>query len=80
MQNSNCHGQCYLMQKIKDKQENEQKNFNVHFQESSIELANILDLPKAPTSIINHLTYPEYRKDMFHSNYTSTIFRPPVLV
>jgi len=79
MKNNNCHGQCYLMKKIKEKQENEQKNFKVHFHEATIVTAYSTDLAPVKPITISKTTYPIYQVDLRNDKYINAIFRPPIL-
>lgn len=79
MQNNTCHGQCYLMKKIKDKQENEQQNFKVNFHEANIVNAFSIEIPTIAIIPFDKITYPAYQTDMVPSDYYASVFRPPVV-
>lgn len=79
MKVNNCHGQCYLMKKLKDKQENEQKNFKVIFHEATVTLADIIELPSVITIPLDRLSFSDYKSEMNPSDFNKSIFRPPVL-
>lgn len=79
MVNNNCHGQCYLMQKMKDKQENEQKNFKVHFHEAnSVDPYSTL-IPAIAVISFEKISYPTYPTDMLPSDYNAAVFKPPIV-
>lgn len=76
---NNCHGQCYLMKKLKDKQENEQKNFKVNFQEDLIEKIALITIPKSTFIILKNVEYPNYREHNKGNEALESLFRPPIL-
>lgn len=79
MVNNTCHGQCYLMKKIKDKQENEQKNFKIYLYEANFVAVNSMEIPAIATFYYDKAAYPLYRSDMTPADYNQAVFRPPLV-
>ena len=80
MENNTCHGQCYLMQKLKTQQENEQQNFKINFQEG---LAVDHHLFSFEWFIFNPISevaeYSMYTSTLNPRDYIYSLDRPPVL-
>lgn len=76
--NNTCHGQCFLMKKLKNQQEKEQQNFKVHFHEALAvnPIISFIDQP-----IINEIqtdTFGLYKSNLVPKEYINSIFRPPL--
>lgn len=79
MENNSCHGQCYLMQKLKDQQEKEQQNFKVHFHEASTVDAVEFCFENPQTTILLPHDYPLYQSSLNPKDHIGTLFHPPLV-
>ena len=78
MKNNSCHGQCYLMKKIKAQQENEQENFKVHFHEAlAIDPAPVQSLLPITVSLKKEI-YNLYTSNLYPQDYLFQVFQPPI--
>lgn len=79
MKNNTCHGQCYLMKKLKKQQDNEQRNFKVNFQEGATVTPMLysFEITTAKSSSIK--VYSLYRSKLLPKDYSYSIDRPPLL-
>lgn len=79
MENNTCHGQCYLMQKLKKQQENEQQNFKVNFHESYVANPEVFsfDIAHLSTSLVEEFNV--YSSNLFPRDFVYSLDRPPLL-
>lgn len=78
MTHNTCHGQCYLMKKLKAQQDNEQKNFKVHFHEALIIAPLQYDLALDIPSLVEVKSYNLYSSNLIPSDFNPYIFQPPI--
>ncbi len=77
--NNTCHGQCFLMKKIKAQQEKEQSNFKVNFNESNAIATFDFDFTSLCQPLCSDIIYSIYTTDLRPKDYNASVFRPPVL-
>ena len=78
MLNNNCHGQCYLMKKLKSQQEREQENFKVHFHEADIKAPIFYELANPNFIKPINIVYAIYKSTLYPIQFSSLIFHPPI--
>lgn len=79
MKNNTCHGQCYLMKKLKSQQEREQANFKVNFHEAFVAAPSEVEFqnPIKTRSFVDIQNL--YISNLFPEDYSAIVFHPPVL-
>lgn len=77
MQNNTCHGQCYLMKKLKNQQEKEQKNFKINLHESFIISAEYFCFDITETLFITK-KYNLYSDPFQPKDFIQSVDRPPL--
>ena len=78
MENNTCHGQCYLMQKLKKQQEKEQQSFKINLQESLAVCQHLFsfDILTYQTSVVKQFNI--YFSNLNPRDYVYTLDRPPL--
>ncbi len=80
MQHNTCHGQCYLMKKLKNQQEKEQQNFKINLQESiAVNPTQILFHANSLSDVIE-ITYSIYTSNLNPREFIYSLDRPPLFV
>lgn len=78
MQNNTCHGQCYLMQKLKTQQDQEQQNFKINLQEGLAVSTKLFafDLPVVPVQ--DQKQFSIFTSKLNPRDYVYILDRPPL--
>lgn len=79
MINNDCHGQCYLMKKLKSQQDREQENFKVHFHEADLKTPVFYEISKLGLVKSITIIYSIYRSTLHPILFSNNIFHPPIL-
>ena len=80
MLNNSCHGQCYLMKKLKSQQEREQENFKVHFHEADIKLPVYYEIKNPNLGNTITVVYSLYKSTLHPILFNNNIFHPPIYI
>ena len=78
MENNTCHGQCYLMKKLKSQQENEQQSFKINFQEGLAVNTDLFSFELTSLLPISNNNYSLYTSNLNPKDYSFTLDRPPL--
>lgn len=78
MENNTCHGQCYLMKKLKSQQENEQQSFKINFQEGLAVNTDFFSFELTSLLPIQNKIYSLYTSNLNPKDYSFTLDRPPL--
>lgn len=78
MENNTCHGQCYLMKKLKSQQENEQQSFKINFQEGLAVNTDFFSFELTSLLPIQNNIYNLYTSNLNPKDYSFTLDRPPL--
>ena len=79
METNTCHGQCYLMQKLKKQQEKEQQSFKINLQEGLAVDHQEFSLKSPSVFPQRNDNYNLYNSALNPQDYIGTIDRPPLL-
>lgn len=79
MENNTCHGQCYLMKKLKNQQEKEQQNFKINLQEGLAVDTNFFSIDLSSFTPIVSTCYNLYLSNLNPKDYSYSLDRPPLL-
>lgn len=80
IENNTCHGQCYLMKKLKIQQEKEQQNFKINLQESIAVNPTVLSFNSSPLAGVIEITYSLYTSKLNPREFIYSVDRPPLFV
>lgn len=80
MENNTCQGQCVLMQKLKEQQEQERQHVNVHIQEALVDMSTDMASLLQPPVAFALTARTGYQSNLFVEPVASDIDRPPILV
>ncbi|MCA5003659.1 hypothetical protein [Sphingobacterium bovistauri] len=78
MQNNTCHGQCYLMQKLKKQQEKEQQSFKINFQEGIAVQHQLFSFDINLAVQKSTPQYNLYSTNLNPRDYSFNLYHPPV--
>lgn len=79
MENNTCHGQCYLMQKLKNQQEKEQQSFKVNFQEGLAVVYTMFSFDLPMYNNQDGIVYNLFSSNLFPREYIFLLDRPPLI-
>lgn len=76
---SMCGGSCVLTENLKKEQEREEKQPDLKFKEMQLLVIHTVNtITKAPLLATLEQSYPTYIKPLYTTQFTSSIFHPPL--